>query len=102
MVGSSAGGDGIVFLQDGSRGNRTRATIKDSVAQIGLDKWTSRDRGEKLGEKSNTAYIPERSPNMSLKPQGLEPIPQATSRLAHKSSPKGTAIMRLRDALGPI
>ena len=39
---------------------------------------------------------------MSLKPQGLEPIPQATSRLAHKSSPKGTAIMRLRDALGPI
>jgi transposase len=39
---------------------------------------------------------------MSLQPQGLEPIPQATSRLAHKSSPKGTAIMRLRDALGPI
>ncbi len=39
---------------------------------------------------------------MSLKPQGLEPIPEATSRLAHKSSPKGTAIMRLRDALGPI
>src|SRR5215467_7195632 len=39
---------------------------------------------------------------MSLQPQGLEPIPEATSRLAHKSSPKGTAIMRLRDALGPI
>ncbi len=39
---------------------------------------------------------------MSLKPQGLSPIPEATSRLAHKSSPKGTAIMRLRDALGPI
>ena len=39
---------------------------------------------------------------MSLQPQGLEPIPQATSRLAHKSSPKGTVIMRLRDALGPI
>src|SRR5438132_256099 len=39
---------------------------------------------------------------MSLKPQGLEPIPEATSRLAHKSSPKGSAIMRLRDALGPI
>ena len=96
------GGDGIAFLQDVSQGNRTRASMKDSVAQIGLDKWTSRDRGEKLGEKSNTAYIPERSPNMSLKPQGLEPIPQATSRLAHKSSPKGTAIMRLRDALGPI
>src|SRR5712692_8851376 len=39
---------------------------------------------------------------MSLHPQGLEPVPEATSRLAHKSSPKGTAIMRLRDALGPI
>src|SRR5438270_7004188 len=39
---------------------------------------------------------------MSLKPQELEPIPEATSRLAHKSSPKGTAIMRLRDALEPI
>ncbi len=39
---------------------------------------------------------------MSLKPQGLEPIAEATSRLAHKSSPKGSAIMRLRDALGPI
>src|SRR3989442_13555611 len=39
---------------------------------------------------------------MSLNPQGLEPIPEATSRLPHKSSPKGSAIMRLRDALGPI
>src|SRR5438105_7208117 len=39
---------------------------------------------------------------MSLQPQGLEPIPETTSRLAHKSSPKGSAIMRLRDALGPI
>lgn len=39
---------------------------------------------------------------MSLQPQGLEPIPEATRRLAQKSSPKGTAIMRLRDALGPI
>lgn len=39
---------------------------------------------------------------MSLHPQGLEPIPQATRRLAQMSSPKGTAIMRLRDALGPI
>src|SRR3989454_2030027 len=39
---------------------------------------------------------------MSLKPQGLEPIPEATSRLAQKSSPKGSAIMRLGDALGPV
>src|SRR5437868_8036099 len=39
---------------------------------------------------------------MSLQAQGLEPIAEATRRLAQKSSPKGTAIMRLRDALGPI
>jgi len=39
---------------------------------------------------------------MSMKPQGLEPIPQATMSLARKSSPKGTVIMRLRDAVGPI
>jgi transposase len=39
---------------------------------------------------------------MSLQAQGLEPIPEATRRLAQKSRPKGTAIMRLRDALGPI
>lgn len=39
---------------------------------------------------------------MSLQPHGLEPIPEATRRLAQKSSPKGSAIMRLRDALGPI
>jgi len=39
---------------------------------------------------------------MSLDPQGLEPIPEATRRLVQKSSPKGTAIIRLRDALGPV
>ena len=39
---------------------------------------------------------------MSLQAQGLEPIPEATRRLAQKSCPKGSAIMRLRDALGPI
>ena len=39
---------------------------------------------------------------MSMKPHGLEPIPQATISLARKSSPKGTVIMRLRDAVGPI
>ena len=39
---------------------------------------------------------------MSMKPHGLEPIAQATMSLARKSSPKGTVIMRLRDAVGPI
>lgn len=39
---------------------------------------------------------------MSLQPQGLEPIAEATRRLIQKSSPKGTVITRLRDALGPI
>src|SRR5205809_7221587 len=35
------GGDGIAFLQDVSQGNRTRATIKDSVAQFGAHVRTS-------------------------------------------------------------
>ncbi len=39
---------------------------------------------------------------MSLKPQGVGPIPEATVRVAHAAFPKGNAIMRLRDALGPI
>src|SRR2546421_3210983 len=39
---------------------------------------------------------------MSLQPQGLEPIPEATRRLVQKSRPKGTAMTRLRDALGPV
>jgi len=37
-----------------------------------------------------------------MKPHGLEPIAQATMSLARKSSPKGTVIMRLREAVGPI
>jgi transposase len=39
---------------------------------------------------------------MSLKPQGIAPIPETTARFAHAAFPKGNAIMRLRDALGPI
>jgi transposase len=39
---------------------------------------------------------------MSLKPQGVGPIPETTDRVAHTAFPKGNAIMRLRDALGPI
>lgn len=39
---------------------------------------------------------------MSLQPQGLEPIPDLTARIAQASFPQGTLAMRLRDALGPI
>jgi transposase len=39
---------------------------------------------------------------MSLKPQGVSPIPETTTRVAQTAFPKGNAIMRLRDALGPI
>ena len=39
---------------------------------------------------------------MSLKPQGVGPIPETTARVAHTAFPKGNAIMRLRDSLGPI
>ena len=39
---------------------------------------------------------------MSLKPQEVGPIPEASARVAQAAFPKGNAIMRLRDALGPI
>jgi len=39
---------------------------------------------------------------MSLKPQETHPIPEETIRVAHAAFPKGNAIMRLRDHLGPI
>src|SRR5207247_894793 len=64
-VGARAAGSGWVglhgrpwvgMLQGRSQGNRTRATIKDSVAQIGLDKWTRREPGEKLGGEGDHAH----------------------------------------------
>jgi transposase len=39
---------------------------------------------------------------MSMKPHGLEPIPEETRRLVHRLSPEGTLVTQLRDALGPI
>jgi transposase len=39
---------------------------------------------------------------MSMKPHGIEPIPEETRVLAAAWCPKGSTIMRLRDALGPI
>lgn len=39
---------------------------------------------------------------MSMKPHGLEPIPEETRHLAERLCPKGTMVMQLRDALGPI
>ena len=39
---------------------------------------------------------------MSMKPQGLEPIPDETRLLVQRLIPKGTLVTQLRDALGPI
>src|SRR6266571_1636249 len=39
---------------------------------------------------------------MSMKPHGLEPIPEETRLLVHRLIPKGTLVTQLRDALGPI
>ena len=39
---------------------------------------------------------------MSMKPHGLEPIPEETQRLLGRLSPKGTLVTQLRDALGPV
>src|SRR6266702_1627819 len=39
---------------------------------------------------------------MSMKPQGLTPIPEETRQLVQRLCPKGTMVTQLRDALGPI
>ena len=39
---------------------------------------------------------------MSMKPHGLEPIPEETRLLMQRLCPKGTLVTQLRDALGPI
>lgn len=39
---------------------------------------------------------------MSLKPQGLEPLPEETRLLVQRLCPKGTLVTQLRDTLGPI
>src|SRR6266699_2627396 len=39
---------------------------------------------------------------MSMKPSGLEPIPEETRALMQRLSPKGTMDSQLRDSLGPI
>ncbi|MGH9831358.1 MAG: transposase [Blastocatellia bacterium] len=39
---------------------------------------------------------------MSLTPQEVNPIPEETIRVAQRTFPKGHALMRLRDQLGPI
>jgi transposase len=39
---------------------------------------------------------------MSLHPQGLEPIPEETARVAQAAFPHGTLCMRVRDALGTV
>src|SRR5437588_10308410 len=40
--------------------------------------------------------------SMSMKPHGLEPIPEETERRATQACPKGRLAMQLRDALGAI
>ncbi len=39
---------------------------------------------------------------MSMNPHGLEPIPEETRLLARRLNPKGTMVMQLREALGPM
>src|SRR5215469_13116163 len=39
---------------------------------------------------------------MSFKPEGIEPVPEETARIARAAFPKGNLCLRLRDALGTI
>jgi transposase len=39
---------------------------------------------------------------MSLKPEGISPVPEETARIAHAAYPKGNVFMHMRDELGTI
>jgi transposase len=39
---------------------------------------------------------------MSLKPQGISPVPEETARIARAAYPKGNVYMQMRDELGTI
>ena len=39
---------------------------------------------------------------MSLKPEGINPVPEETARIAHAAYPKGNVFMHMRDELGTI
>jgi transposase len=39
---------------------------------------------------------------MSLKPEGINAVPEETARIAHAAYPKGNVFMRMRDELGTI
>ena len=39
---------------------------------------------------------------MSLKPEGINPVPEETARIAYAAYPKGNVFMHLRDELGTI
>ncbi len=39
---------------------------------------------------------------MSLKPEGISPIPEETARIAHAAYPKGSVFMHMQDELGTI
>ena len=39
---------------------------------------------------------------MSLKPKGINPVPEETARIAHAAYPKGNVLMHMRDELGTI
>jgi transposase len=39
---------------------------------------------------------------MSLKPQGISPVPEETARIARAAYPKGNVYMHMRDELGTI
>jgi hypothetical protein len=57
----------------------------------------------KSGGSDRTAYLarigpgPLRRPAMSLKPSPIQPVPEATARVAKAAFGKGNPLLRLRD-----
>src|SRR5689334_7783436 len=70
--------------------------------RVRCDRLRERSGVKREGGREHPQRNSARRKRMSMKPHGLEPIPEETRRLVERLCPKGTRVTQLRDALGPI
>src|SRR3954451_21377787 len=64
--------------------------------------WRNRARPDGRPISRRSVPGPPRRPAMSLKPTPIEPVPEATARIAKAAFRKGNPLLELRDELGAI
>src|SRR4051812_37351112 len=63
-----------------------------------------RNRAGPAGRPMSRESVPDppQRPAVSLKPSPIQPVPEATARVARAAFRKGNPLLKLRDELGPI